>query len=106
MKMKQVKVSFTDNQIAYVNKRALIDHSNFSSASRILLQERIDMGEKYDEMKKNIALLEKTFSLLVFVKEMIEQMYSDMDLEGGTNPKKCKALKKFNNNRYKDVFNE
>ena len=37
---------------------------------------------------------------------MIEQMYSDMDLEGGTNPKKCKALKKFNSNRYKDVFNE
>ncbi len=106
MKMKQVKVSFTEDQITYVNHRALVDQSNFSSASRILLQERIEMGENYDEMRKNIELLERIFSLLIYLKDMIQQMYSDMDLEGGTNPKKNKALKKFNDKRYKDDFNE
>ena len=106
MKMKQVKVSFTENQIMYINHRALSDKSNFSSASRILLQERIDMGEKYDEMRRNVELLERIFSLLVYLKDMVQQMYSDMDLEGGTNPKKNKALKKFNDKRYRDDFNE
>ena len=106
MKMKQVKLSLTEDQIMYVNQKVLLDKSNFSTATRNLLQERIDMGEKYKEMKQNIELLEKIFSLEIYLKELLQQMYSDMDLEGGTNQKQCKALKKINDKRYKDPFNE
>ena len=104
--MKQRKVSYTDEQEMYINQKALMENISFSHASRKLIKERIEMGEHYNEMVKNTTLIERLYSLLVYVKEMIEQMYSDMDLEGGTNPKKSKALKKFNDKRYKDNFNE
>ena len=41
-----------------------------------------------------------------YIVKLIEQFYSDMEVDGGTNPKESEALKMFWAKRIKDPFNE
>ena len=50
--------------------------------------------------------IKEIFSQNLYIIALLEQFYSDMEVDGGTNPKKCKALKMFWEKKYKDPFNE
>lgn len=54
----------------------------------------------------NNQLLNKIYSRQVYIRDLIEQFYSDMEIEKLTIPNKNEALQSFRINRNKDKYND
>ena len=68
---------------------------NFSQSARKLIEIGLSATEENQMLKRNNALLEKIFSRQLYLRDLIEQFYSDMEIEKLSNPRNNKALQKF-----------
>lgn len=54
----------------------------------------------------NNALLSKIYSKSIYTIDLIEKLYSDLEISNNSNPKDNKVLQEFKINRYKDKFDD
>jgi len=90
-----------DNQIRDYTDLRKIKYS-------VAVTELIEYGFKYlkdkNELYKNNMLLEKIFSKEIYIKNLLEQLYSDLEIDNHTNPNENKTLNQFRNKQYKDSY--
>ena len=64
------------------------------------------MKDTNKKLDLNNSLLENIFSKQIYIRDFLEQFYSDMEIEKLSNPKNNKALQKYKLEKYKDKFND
>ena len=79
---------------------------NFSQSIRTLIEIGLNSSEENILLKQNSVLLEKIFSRQLYLRDLIEQFYSDMEIEKLSNPRNNKALQKFKTNKDKLKYDE
>lgn len=89
-----------------IRKYVETNHIKYSQGVVQLIMQAIDNIEIKKKLDLNNSLLDKIYSRSLYTKELIEQFYSDMEIEKLTNPKNNKALQKFMLNKYKDEIND
>jgi len=76
----------------------------------ISVNELIEYGFKYinndSEYKINNELLNKTLSKIIYSNKLLEQLYSDLEIDNHTNPNNNGSLNKFKTKINKDYFND
>lgn len=104
--MIKTKISLTEDIDQKVCEYRLINDLNYSQAIRKLVElgvESLNNQSKIVDIYKEIKAIN---SKLIYLNALLEQFYSDMEVDGGTNPKNNPALKTFWSRRLKDPFNE
>lgn len=84
-----------------INKFCKDNSFIYSHAIRVLIENGLN---NYDLMKKldiNNSLMEKIFSRQIYIRDLLEQLYTDMEIENHLNPNKNKALQQLKKERYK-----
>jgi len=65
-------------------------------------------GFKYLHEEKNIdqnnMLLDRIYNKEIYIKKLLEQLYSDLEIDNHTNPNNNKSLNQFKNKQYKDSY--
>lgn len=89
-----------------IRKYVETNHIKYSQGVVQLIMQAIDNIEIKKKLDLNNSLLDKIYSRGLYTKELIEQFYSDMEIEKLTNPKNNKALQKFMLDKYKDEMND
>lgn len=84
----------------YANKSGI----KFSQAVSKLVESGLSNIELNKSINSYIGLLDRIFSKLSYNTSLLEQFYSDMDLDDLSNPNKNIALAKFKNKFNKDRY--
>ena len=93
-----------NNQIwDYANNNRLF---SFSEAVRELVKIGLTTSSERKILSENNMLLEKIFSRQIYVRDLLEQLYSDMGIPKLSNPRECKPLQKFKTNEDKIKYDE
>ena len=86
----------------YANNNGL----NFCQSIRTLIEIGLNSSEENILLKQNSVLLEKIFSRQLYLRDLIEQFYYDMEIEKLSNPRNNKALQKFKTNKDKLKYDD
>lgn len=65
--------------------------------------DNVSINKKFDQTN---SMIDKMFSRQLYIRDLIEQFYTDMEIEKHLNPKNNKALQSFKSERYKDKYND
>lgn len=101
MKDKHVKLS--SELIYQVEEYMKKNDLNFSQAIRTILEVGLNNINLTKSLNLNNSLLDKIYSRQAYTVELIEQFYTDMEIEKVLNPNNNKALQKFKSSRNKDI---
>ena len=104
--MTKVCISLPDKLISKINEYKSDNDLNFSQATAELSKRGIESLKNNNEVIDFYSKIKDIHSSLIYLIALIEQFYSDMEIDGGTNPKKCDGLKMFWSKRLKDSFND
>ena len=83
------------------NNFQCFSHGVIDLLEKGLSQNKID--KVLDHLSNSIDRLNSKTS---YTKDLIEQLYSNLEIETETNPKNNKSLQKFKNKYIKDIFND
>ncbi len=104
--MTKKSISLPNDVVEKINDYLIKKNMKFSPA----LADLVRLGsDTYKYNNTSVDILKKLDELdlqIRYLKKMLEQFYSDMEVDGGTDPKKCEALKLFWSKRIKDPFND
>ena len=78
----------------------------YSQAIRNLVELGLYNLELNKKNELNNALLSKIYSKSIYTIDLIEKLYSDLEISNNSNPKDNKVLQEFKINRYKDKFDD
>lgn len=104
--MIRTHITIPDEVDEIIRKYIETNHIKYSQGVVQLIMQAIDNIEIKKKLDLNNSLLDKIYSRSLYTKELIEQFYSDMEIEKLTNPKNNKALQKFMLDKYKDKMND
>lgn len=104
--MIRTHITIPDEVDEIIRKYIETNHIKYSQGVVQLIMQAIDNIEIKKKLDLNNSLLDKIYSRSLYIKELIEQFYSDMEIEKLTNPKSNKALQKFMLDKYKDKMND
>ena len=104
--MVKTRVSLTEDIDQKVTEYMLIHKIKYSQAIRTLVELGIESLKNSAEIIDLYNKIKEIFSQNLYIIALLEQFYSDMEVDGGTNPKDSEALKMFWAKRVKDPFNE
>ena len=78
----------------------------YSQAVRKLLEQGLNNIDTNKKLDLNNSLLEKIYSRQIYIRDLLEQFYTDMEIDKVLNPNNNKALQKIKSERYKDKYND
>ena len=104
--MKEGHAYLTKDITIKVNEYSKKTGLNFSQSARRLIEIGLNSTDENQILKENNVLLEKIFSRQIYIRDLIEQFYSDMEIEKLSNPRNNKALQKFKTNKDKIKYDE
>ena len=79
---------------------------NKSDAVRHLIELALYNSEMEKKLDLNSEFLSKMYSKDLYIIDLLEKLYSDLEITNNSNPKDNKVLQEFKMNRYKDHFND
>ena len=79
---------------------------NKSDGARHLIELGLYNLEMNQKLELNSELLSKIYSKELYIIDLLEKLYSDLEITNDSNPKENKILQEFKINRYKDKFND
>ena len=81
---------------------------NFNRTQAVISLIKASLNNQKEELayKKIMILLDKLNSRNNFNRTLLEQLYSDLEIESLTDPKKNKALQELKTKKFKDSFND
>lgn len=77
-----------------------------SESVRKLIECGLDNIDVYKQFEIHNSLMNKLFSRQLYIRDLLEQFYTDMEIEKLLNPKNNKALQQFKLEKQKDKFND
>ncbi len=77
-----------------------------SHSIRELINKGLDNVSISKKIDQSNTMIDKMFSRQLYIRDLIEQFYTDMEIENHLNPKNNKALQTFKSERYKDKYND
>ena len=78
----------------------------YSQGIRNLIELGLYNLETNRQIELNSSLLSKLYSKSIYTIDLIEKMYSDLEITNNSNPKNNKVLQDFKSKRYKDKFDD
>ncbi|HAB67009.1 hypothetical protein [uncultured Clostridium sp.] len=99
-------ISLTDEIDQKVREYCKNNNLNYSQGIRKLIETGLDTKDTNKKLDLNNSLLENIFSKQIYIRDFLEQFYSDMEIEKLSNPKNNKALQKYKLEKYRDKFND
>ena len=79
---------------------------NYSQAVRKLIEQGLNHIDTNKKIDLNNSLMERIYSRQIYIRDLLEQFYADMEIEKSLNPNNNKALQKFKTERNKDKYND
>lgn len=92
---KRTHISIPENVHNLINDYAIKNGINYSQAVAKLIESGINNIELNKSINSYSGLLDRIFSKLYYNTKLLEQFYSDMEIDDTTNPNKNKGLEKF-----------
>lgn len=77
----------------------------YSQGVRKLIEQGLNNIDTNKKLDLNNSLMEKIYSRQIYIRDLVEQLYTDLEIEQVLNPNHNKALQKFKSERYKDKYN-
>lgn len=99
-------ISLTSDIDAEIREYAEKNKIRYSQAISILVEKGLT---KENFISTNDLINGKVDALnnkQIYLIKLVEQFYSDMEIENITNPNNNKSLQSFKNKKYKDLFND
>lgn len=93
--MKRTHISIPEKTHSVINSFAINNGINFSQAITKLVDAGISNIELNKSMKSYVEVLDRIYSKLYFNTALLEQLYSDLEIDTLSNPNKNPALEKF-----------
>ena len=78
----------------------------YSQGIRNLIELGLYNLEMNRQIELNSSLLSKLYSKSIYTIDLIEKLYSDLEITNNSNPKDNKVLQEFKNSRYRDKFDD
>ena len=104
--MADFHVQITNELNARINQYYQSNGLTKSQGIRNLLELGLYNLELNKKNELNNALLSKIYSKSIYTIDLIEKLYSDLEISNNSNPKDNKVLQEFKINRYKDKFDD
>ena len=83
-----------------------INGYNLSQGINNLIEFGLKKIDYTKQLDSNTKYLSKIYSKNVYIIELIEKMYSDLEIDNNTNPKDNKSLQEFKISKLRDKFDE
>jgi len=99
-------ITFTDENARILNEYQIEHPKGVSSYVNYLMECGIKYLSKENNTEININLLNKILSKTIYTRDLLEQLYSDLEIDNHTNPNNNKSLNQFKSKKNKDYFNE
>ncbi len=99
-------ISLTDELDKRIRDYCSANDLKYSQAVRKLIEQGLNNIDTNKKIDLNNSLMEKIYSRQIYIKDLLEQFYTDMEIEKVLNPNNNKALQKFKSERYKDKYND
>ena len=104
--MSKLHIYIDENTAELLTEYADNNNCNPSEALRRIVNSRYASSEEMKQLKENNILLERMFSKLMYIRDLLEQFYSDMEIDKLSNPKNSKSLQKFKISKDKTKYVE
>ena len=78
----------------------------YSEGIRNLIELGLYNLEMNKKLELNSELLSKTYSKTIYIIDLVEKFYSDLEITNNSNSKDNKVLQEFKMNRFKDQYDE
>lgn len=99
-------ISLTNDIDLKVRNYCKLNGYKYSEGIRKLIELGLYNLEMNKKLELNSELLSKTYSKSIYIIDLIEKLYSDLEITNNSNPRDNKVLQEFKTNRFKDKFND
>ncbi len=99
-------ISLTNELDKRIRDYCIANDLKYSQAVRKLIEQGLNNIDTNKKLDLNNSLMEKIYSRQIYIRDLLEQFYADMEIEKVFNPNNNKALQKFKSERYKDKYND
>ena len=104
--MSKIHIVLTnENEIKLRNYCKANDY-NLSQGINSLIEVGLDNLEYKIQSTNNYNLLSKIYSKNIYIIDLLEKLYSDLEIDNNTNPKDNKSLQEFKINKMRDKFDD
>lgn len=104
--MIRIHITISEELDEKIRSYGIENNLKIAPSIRELLNKGLDnvsVNKKFDQIN---TMTEKMLSRQLYIRDLIEQFYTDMEIEKHLNPKNNKALQSFKTERYKDKYND
>ena len=99
--MKEIHVRISDDIYNYIKDYSCINKTTFSKSINCILNKIININYKDNQVANILQIVQHIKENSFVIKELLEQLYSDLDFENYTYKEKCKMLKQFYSKSFK-----
>src|SRR5574344_244981 len=99
-------ISLTSEVDSKVRNYCKVNGYKYSEGIRNLIELGLYNLEINKKLELNSELLSKTYSKTIYIIDLVEKFYSDLEITNNSNPKDNKVLQEFKMNRFKDKFDD
>ena len=104
--MKELHFKISDDVFARIEKYRSNNNYNKTQAYISLFEFGLNKTDEKIIFNNIISSLDKLNSRNNYVRALLEQLYSDLEIENNTNPNKNTSLQEFKRKQFKDMFND
>lgn len=104
--MKEAHFKISDELFSRIDEYRSKHNYNKTQAYLTLIELGLNKTDEKIIFNNIISTLDKLNSRNNYVRSLLEQLYSDLEIENNTNPNKNKSLQEFKQKQFKDMFND
>ena len=104
--MKEVHFKISDELFSRIENYRANNNYNKTQAYISLFELGLTKTDEKKIFNNIISTLDKLNSRNNYVRALLEQLYSDLEIENNTNPNKNTSLQEFKRKQFKDMFND
>jgi hypothetical protein len=104
--MREVHFKISNELFSRIEEYRLKNNYNKTQAYISLIEFGLNKTDEKIIFNNIISSLDKLNSRNNYVRALLEQLYSDLEIENNTNPNKNTSLQEFKRKQFKDIFND
>ena len=104
--MREVHFKISNELFSMIEEYRIKNNYNKTQAYISLIEFGLNKTDEKIIFNNIVSSLDKLNSRNNYVRALLEQLYSDLEIENNTNPNKNTSLQEFKRKQFKDMFNE
>ena len=104
--MREVHFKISNELFSMIEEYRIKNNYNKTQAYISLIELGLTKTDEKIIINNIISSLDKLNSRNNYVRALLEQLYSDLEIENNTNPNKNTSLQEFKRKQFKDMFND